>query len=243
MKKFLSFFVFTFLAYTVSAQENDALKTHYLKVYRQALAYNDASAAINALQNYIASENNTAYKDTLSMLYFNVKSYYSALLISEEVFKEAPGNLDAIARAAECYDELGDPKTAIGLFEQVVPKTKNPYHIYKLGVCQYQLKRSAESEASAKAVLADTNSKKMGVNFTMAEGNLQLVPINAAAANLLGVLQMDVKNYVQAKTFFEKALSLFPQFAGAKENMNICDKNLKSGIKTPAKPQTKPKGQ
>ncbi len=243
MKKLIPVLFGVLIVSGLAAQDSVALRKHYLKVYNQALSYNDANAAINALHNYIAASNNIAYKDTLSILYFNVKSYYSSLLLSEEVYKAVPENVDAMARAAECYDELGDPKTAIGLYEQVVPKTKHPYHIYKLGICQYQLKRTVESEASARAALADTTSKRTGVVFTMADGSQQTVSVDAAASNLLGVLKMDAKNYAGAKTDFQLALKLFPDFAGAKGNLDFCEKNLKGGTKTPAKPVTKPKGQ
>jgi tetratricopeptide (TPR) repeat protein len=242
MKKWIPVLFGVIIVSGAAAQDSIAFKKHYLKVYSQALAYNDANAAINALQNYIAADNSVLYKDTLSMLYFNVKSYYSSLLLAEEVYKADPENVIAMARAAECYDELGDPKTAAGLYEKVVPKTKSPYHIYKLGICQYELKRTAECEASARAALADTTSKRIGVNFTMADGSQQMVPVDAAAANLLGVLKMDAKNYVGAKTDFQQALKLYPDFAGAKGNLEVCDKNLKGGTKTPAKPPTKPKG-
>jgi tetratricopeptide (TPR) repeat protein len=243
MKKIFPFILCLLVASVGSTQDTAAFKKHYQKVYRQALAYNDANAAINALQNYIAVDNNNRYKDTLSMLYFNVKSYYSALLLAEEVYKADAENVTAMARAAECYDELGDPKTAIELYEKVVPKTKNPYQIYKLGICQYQLKRTVESEASARAALADTSSKRIGVVFTMADGNQQTVPVDAAAANLLGVLKMDAKNFAGAKLDFQQSLKLFPDFAGAKGNLDVCDRNLKPGAKTPSKPPTKPKGQ
>ena len=209
-----------------------------MKMYNQALAYNDIGAAINSLHGYLACENSLIYKDTLSMLYFSAKSYISSLILAEEVYKAVPANVDAMARAAECYDELGDPKTAVSLYEQVVPKTKNPYHIYKLAVGQYQLKRTLECEASARAVLADTNSKKMGVNFTSIDGNVQAVPVNAAAANLLGVMKMDAKNFAAAKIAFQQALALYPQFEGAKQNLATCEKNLKGT----AKPAVKPKG-
>ncbi|HEY6063407.1 MAG TPA: tetratricopeptide repeat protein [Chitinophagaceae bacterium] len=243
MKKLIPVLFGILIVSGAAAQDNDALRKHYLKMYRQALTYNDANAAINALHGYIAADNSIVYKDTLSMLYFNVKSYYSSLLLSEEVYKAAPENLNAMARAAECYDELGDPKTAAGLWEQVVPKTKNPYHIYKLGICQYQLKRTIECEASARAALADTSSKRIGVNFTMADGSQQAVPVDAAAANLLGVLKMDAKNFTGAKADFQQALKLFPDFAGAKGNLDVCDKNLKGGTKPATKPTTKPKVQ
>ena len=242
MKKLISVLLGVMIVSGAAAQDSIALRKHYLKVYKQALNYNDANAAINSLQNYIAVDNNITYKDTLSMLYFNVKSYFSSLLLAEEVYKAAPENVTAMARTAECYGELGDYKTAIELYEKVVPKTKNPYQIYKMGVCQYQLQRTAECEASARAVLADTSSKRIGVNFTMADGNQQAVPVDAAAANLLGVLKMDAKNFAGAKADFQQALKLFPDFAGAKGNLEVCDRNLKAGAKTLGKPPVKPKG-
>ncbi len=226
-----------------AAQTADSmvLRKHYLKMYNQALAYNDINSAINALQGYIAEDNNLLYKDTLSMLYFNTKSYVSSLLLSEEVYKKLPGNVEAMARAAECYDELGDPKTAVSLFEQVVPKTKNPYHYYKLAIGQYELKRIAEAEITAKMVIADTSSKRIGVNFTGTDGSQQAVPVNAAAANLLGVLQMDAKDFEGAKTYFKQALTFYPQFTGAKQNLDAAEAKSKNGTKTPVKTPVKPK--
>lgn len=241
MRKIVTVLTCFFYVSVVPAQDVDAMKKHYLKLYNQGLTYNDVTTAISGLQGYIATEENLAYKDTLSMLYFSTKAYYSSLLLAEEVYKAVPANTGAMARAAECYDELGDPKTATSLYEQVVPKTKNPYHVYKLAIAQYQLKRNAEAELSARAVLADTSSKRIGVNFTMADGTQQAVPINAAAVNLLGVLKMDAKNYAGAKADFTQALALFPQFAGAKQNLESAEKNLK-GTKTAVKTTTtKPK--
>ncbi len=242
MKKLVPVFFCLLIVTAGSAQDSTALRKHYLKVYNQALAYNDINVAINALQGFIAVDNSLIYKDTLSMLYFSAKSYVSALVLAEEVYKAVPANVDAMARAAECYDELGDPKTSVSLYEQVVPKTKNPYHIYKLAVGQYQLKRTLECEASAKAVLADTSSKKIGVNFTNIDGSQQAIPVNAAAANLLGVIKMDAKNFAGAKADFQQALTLFPQFAGAKQNLDACEKNLKGSNKTPGKTTTKKNG-
>jgi tetratricopeptide (TPR) repeat protein len=228
------------LVHGAVAQDSIGLRKHYLKMYSQAISYNDIGAAITALNGYIAVDDNLLYKDTLSMLYFSAKSFISSLILSEEVYRANPANFIAMARAAECYDELGDPKTAVGLYEQVVPKTKNPYHLYKLAVGQYQLKRTLECEASAKGVLSDTSSKRYGVSFINVDGNPQAVPIDAAAANLLGVLKMDSKNYTAAKLEFQKALTLYPDFAGAKQNLDVCEKNLKTG-KVPPKTTTKPK--
>ena len=244
MKKFVPLALCLLMAGAVKAQDAEMMKKHYLKIYDQAIAYNDVNAAINGLYGYLAVDNSLIYKDTLSMLYFTTKSYLSSLILAEEVYKADAKNVNAMARAAECYDELGDPRTATSLYEQVVPKTRNPYHIYKLATTQYQLKRIAESEMSARAVIADTSSKSIGINFTLGNGQQQAVPVNAAAANLLGVIKMDAKNYTGAKADFEKALAFYPQFAGAKYNLESCGKNMKGDTKSPAnKPTgTKPKG-
>ena len=50
---------------------------------------------------------------------------------------------------------------------------------------------------------------------------------------------MDAKNYAGAKTDFQQALTFYPQFTGAKQNLDACEKNLKGGTKTPAKPKGK----
>ncbi len=242
MKRITPFLCCLLITSAAVAQDADAMKKHYLKMYNQGLTYNDPTAAINSLHGFLALDNNMAYKDTLSMLYFGSKSYYSSLLLSEEVFAAQPDNAEAMARAAECYDLLGDPKASVELYEKVVVKTKNPYHIYKMAVGQYQLKRTLECEASAMAALSDTSSKRIGVNFVSGDGSQQAVPVNAASANLLGVLQMDAKNYAAAKPFFTQALTMFPQFAGAKQNLDVCDNKLKGGAKPPAKLPAKPKG-
>jgi tetratricopeptide (TPR) repeat protein len=234
MKRIFSILICFSIIAGAKAQDSAGMKKHYLKVYNHALLYNDANAAINALHGYLAIDNNINFRDTLSMLYFNTKNYFSALLLAEEVYKAMPDNVGAMARAAECFDELGAPDSAIKRYEQVVPKTKNPYHLYKLAVCQYQLKRVGECEASARAILADTTSKKIGVPFTGMDGSQQGVPVGAAAANLIGVLRMDAKNYAEAKNYFQQALTLFPDFGGAKENLAAVDRAMKA-------PKTSPK--
>jgi tetratricopeptide (TPR) repeat protein len=239
MKKILPVIAGLLMLTTAGAQDAEGLKKHYLRTYDNAIKYNDLSVAIHALHGYMALDSGLTYKDTLSILYFNAKSYLSSLILAEEVYKNQATNLNAMARAAECYDELGDPKTAVGLYEQVVPKTKNPYHIYKLAVGQYQLKRNLECEASARAVLADTSSKKIGVLFTSVDGGQQAVPVHAAASNLMGVMKMEAKNYTGAKADFQQALAVFPNFTGARQNLDLCEKNMKGGAKTTSKTPAK----
>ena len=230
---------------TTKAQDN-SLKTHYLKVYTQALQYNDVDVAIQAMHGYIAIDSNITYKDTLSYLYFINKNYYSSLVLAEEVIQKDAKNVMAKARAAECYQLLGDSKTSVNYFEQVTPVTKSPYHIYMLAVGQYSMKRLAECESNCKLILADTMSNKIPVNFNNGDGTDQVIPVSAGAHNLLGVMQMEAKNYEAANSSFQKALALFPQFVGAAQNQKVCQERMGKGgkapVKAPAGPKPKPKG-
>jgi tetratricopeptide (TPR) repeat protein len=236
-------FVINFSQAQVSV--SDSLKNHYQKTYQQALQYNDVNVAINALQNILAEthDNNTVLlKDTLAMLYFASKSYYSALVLSKEVYKINSSNIIALARAAECYQNLGEIKNAITDYEIVTPVLKSPYYYYQLAACQYGLKRYIECEASINKVLADSNSNKIAVSFILPNGNEQQVPASAGALNMAAIMKMDAKNYALAKTYLERALKLYPDFEGAQQNLNYCNDNLNPSKPGKSAPVTKPKG-
>jgi tetratricopeptide (TPR) repeat protein len=226
MKKIIYLAVITSFSINATSQNafTDSLKKHYINVYHQSFRYNDAKTAISALNGYIAMSNNEQvlpYKDTLSMLYFANKEFYSALLLSQEVVKQDPGNVNALARSGECFQTLGDAKSAVAALEQVCQKIKNPYYNYQLAVSQYQLKRITESESNLKIVLADTNSNRIAVAFPLPNGSVQEIPASAAALNVLGIIQLDAKNYEQAKKYFEQALQIYPDFVGARQNLQV----------------------
>ncbi len=226
---------------------SESVKDHYQKTYQQALQYNDINVAINSLQNIMAEtpgNDKFLLKDTLSMLYFASKNYYSALLLAKEVYHSTPSNVNARARAGECNQNLGETKDAITDYEIVAPVLKNPYYYYQLAVCQYGLKRITECETNINKVLIDTNSNKIGVSFILPNGNEQQVPVSAAVLNMRAVMRMDAKNYTDAKKYLENALQIFPEFEGARQNLNYCNENLKSTKPAKSSPvnKTKTKG-
>ncbi len=224
---------------------SDSLKNHYQKTYQLALQYNDINVAVNSLQNMIVETPGDAViplKDTLAMLYFASKSWYSCLLLSKEVYQANRSNINALARAAECNQNLGETKDAITDYETVTPILKNPYYYYQLAVCQYGLKRMVECETNIRKVLADSNSNKIAVVFILPNGNEQQIPVSAAVLNMAAVIKMDAKNYADAKNYLENALKIFPDFEGAKQNLNYCNENLKPAKTIKAPPAKKPKG-
>ncbi len=246
MKKILITFLVILSIQPSKAQQSfrDSIKDHFNKTYQNALKYNDINVAINSLQNIISESNSNEallLKDTMAMLYFATKSYYSSLILSKEVYQLDPSNISALARSAECYQNLGEIKNAVTDYETVTPLLKNPYYYYQLAVCQYSLKRFSECEASIHKVMTDSNSNKIAVVFNMPNGNEQQVPVDAAALNMSAVLKMDNKYFAEAKIYLEKSLLIFPEFEGAKQNLKYCLENLKSPASTKPTPVIKPK--
>jgi tetratricopeptide (TPR) repeat protein len=185
--------------------------------------------------------NNAQYKDTLSMLYFSTGAYYSSLALAQEVYTAIPTNTLALARSAECYQNLGDAKKAIDAYEKVCPILKEPYYYYQLASSQYTLKRVGECEANLQRVIADSNSKRTAVNFTLADGRVQQVPANAAAYNFLGIIKMESNDLASSKKNLQQALALYPDFLGAKQNLELCENKLKPTKTPPKTTGTKPK--
>jgi tetratricopeptide (TPR) repeat protein len=226
----------------VAQAQMDSLKKHYLKVYNQAVQYNDVNAAVGALHGYLAIDNNVAYKDTLSMLYFSTGSYYSSLLLAQEVHQAVPSNMMALARSAECFQNLGESKKAVDAYEKVTQTVKEPYYFYQLASAQYTLKRMGECEANLQRVIADTNSKRTAVNFSLGDGRVQQVPANAAAYNFLGIIKMESNDLANSKKLLQQAVALYPDFVGAQQNLELCESKLKPGSKTTPGSKPKPKG-
>lgn len=225
--------------FAASASAQTPTKQHYLDLYKRALKYNDTRTAITALNGYLILGDDMAYKDTLGYIYYLAGDYYSSLLLTKEVTDAVPDNLNALERLASCYNQLGDLKQTVDNYEKLVPKTKNPYHYYQLAVAQFQLKRIAECAQNLQRAIADTASRRMPVAFTVAEGQMQNVPVMAAAYNMLGVIQMEGKNYADARKLINKAIEVYPDFVGAQQNIVALDNITKNGGKPPVKPKGK----
>lgn len=224
------------------ASFSESLKKHYLTVYENSLNYSDLPLAIDALNNALvemSGQESLLYKDTLSILYFNNKSYLPSYMLAQEVTKANPANYNAIGRMGECLQADADYKNAAAAFEKAAPALKSPYYYYQLAVCQYSLKMQNECIVNADKALADTNSNKIAAVFTMPNGYAQQVPVSCAALNLKAVVQMDLKNYTKAKELLQQALKIYPDFQGAQQNVVACDNSLKGNKPTG---KVKPKG-
>ena len=142
----------------------------------------------------------------------------------------------ALARSAECFQNLGESKKAVDAYEKVTQTVKEPYYFYQLASAQYTLKRMGECEANLQRVIADTNSKRTAVNFSLGDGRVQQVPANAAAYNFLGIIKMETNDLANSKKLLQQAVAIYPDFVGAQQNLELCENKLK-----PKTPGSKPK--
>jgi tetratricopeptide (TPR) repeat protein len=239
MKLRVLFFALVCMGFSLGATaQGTPTKQHYLDLYKRAIKYNDTRTAITALNGYLSLGEDAAYRDTLAMVYYLSGEYVSSLLLTKEVCEADPKNLNALERLASCYSQLGDLKATVENYEKLVPQTRNPYHHYQLALAQYQLKRVAECQQNLQYVVADTSSKNIQVSFNVSEGQVQNVPLLAAAYNMAGVIFLDNKNYAEARKYLTKAIETFPQFVGARQNLEVVNRAGGAG-RQPAKPKGK----
>lgn len=190
-------------------------------IVKQALTYNDAPTAINSLHHIIAMEGeNSTYKDSLAIVYYNTGRYSSSHLLSKELLAKEPNNLQLLEINAVSLQQLGAVKEAIDAYETLFAKTNNMAHGYQLAMLQYNIKRLAEAQLTVGKALACEELENAMLQFPIDKTQAQNVPLKAAAHNLQGLISFELKQYDEASNAFAKALEIMPEFALATQNAN-----------------------
>lgn len=240
-KSFILIFAFISFCTSVIAQtETPKVSEEYTKnekIMRMALKYNDLNVAKNALYQmiYLAPENKSL-KDSLAILYFNIGSYTECILISREILSENSTNSSVLELKAISEQNIGMFKESLVDYEALYAKNKNIYHLYQIATLQYELKRFGECDQSIATIIADKESEKQEISIVTGDRRQQKVPIKAACLNMRGVLALETGKNEIAKTSFQEALKISPDFFLAKNNLTISEKKSE-----PAKSTVKPK--
>lgn len=204
------------------------------KTFRMALKYGDLVVAKQALFDMIVLKPEATHlKDSLAFVYINLGMLREAILLSREILESTPSNLGIMEVKAISEQNLGLSKEALTTYESLYSQTKNVYHLYQIATLQYDLKRMAECNNSIDQLLATPDIDKKDINIgTGTRGQQQRVLLKAAALNIKGVLAMDLNENAVAKTCFEEALKLTPDFVLAKGNLDFLTKKLSTPDKT-----------
>ena len=226
MKRF--FIIISFLIAAVSmAQTANGVAFEQQKM-KQALAFGDKTVAANAMYSIILLEGpKSVYKDSLAYLYFNDRNFISCFLVTNDILKNNPGNLDLLEMNAISLESMGATEKAAEAYQNLFTKTNNNYHAYKLAGLQFGLGKFEDAYASIKKSdkLPDDGSVK--ITFQVNKNYNQNFDLKAAIAYLEGIIATNLSKNAEAKLSFERALKLFPEFVLAKTKLDALNAEKK----------------
>ena len=208
----------------LKAQNNDVKNTQLYKLFQMKYVfgrkYNDSNVAKDALYSMIAMDpNDDSLKMVLCYYYFEQNQYASSLFVSLDLLSRHPDNEDAMKINAMSYENMGVRDKAIEVYESLYLKTNEVNVLYQAAMLQFELERYNECTASLDIVLKDPQSKALKLNFAKTETEQQEVSLAAAAYNMKGMLEKRQGNKTEAKSLFEKAIELEPEFVLAAQNL------------------------
>jgi tetratricopeptide (TPR) repeat protein len=201
------------------AQDSTYLSNEYAKaraIYNQAQLYNDVEVQKNALYDMIVlSPYDSSVMRSLTEFYYNNRKYTSSALVAMDFLKKYPGNILALEVAALSYEQLRLYDKSLEYYQEMWLQTDNNNILYQISYLQYALKRYNESKNNV-AILITKVKDDDEIVITKQDGTTQEVKFAAALKNLEGLVALEEGNSEAAKAFFTAALTLNPDFEGAK---------------------------
>lgn len=187
--------------------------------YQLAIRYNDLNVAKTKLYDLILrNPTNVRYAELLASLYFDLNELSSAALVSLDVLELNRNNTTALEIAAYSLEQLGALDRALPHFESMYLLTGDNFSLYKSGFIQYSLKRYSEALNSVNMLIKNVKAEDV-IGFPKSQTETQQINMKAAAMNMKGMIYLDQGSKAEAKTAFEEALSIEPNFDLAKENL------------------------
>lgn len=210
-------------------------------IFREALQFNDAFVARVALFRMIALKPEATYLyDTLMYLYFSTGQFNESLTLAERIYSKDNFKMAALEVKAVSQQSLGLLKEALNDFETLNAKNKNVKYLYQIASLQYDLKRVAECSGSINQILTMEGIEKETVPFFAQDRSRQEIPIKAAALNMRGVLAGELGENEVAIKAYEEAVKLAPDFALAKNNLEVMKKRKEAAAKPNEASKTTP---
>ncbi|WP_372744581.1 tetratricopeptide repeat protein [Lutibacter sp.] len=216
-------YILTFIITTVAiAQTTNNLELEMRKM-KQALAYGDKNAAANSMYSIIALEGPTStFKDSLAYLYFNERNYISCFLVTKDILKSKEDN-ELLEMNAISLETIGALEAGLESYKNLFAKTNNNYHAYKVAGLQLAMKKYDEALVTIKKAGQLPDDGKATITFQVNKNYNQNVPLKPAISYLQGIIELNLENKAAAKISFEKAISLFPEFALAKSKLTTLE--------------------
>jgi tetratricopeptide (TPR) repeat protein len=144
MKRFLVLILLV-ASFQLSAQNNADLLKHYEAYYKQMKKQGDVQGIINALTHLNVLEPSAARLDTLGYIYMSEGSYSQALN-TVGIDKIANDSDIAIQVKAVSLKSVGQPKLAVGFFEEMFKRNPNALVAYELAELNLQIQNLPEAD-------------------------------------------------------------------------------------------------
>jgi tetratricopeptide (TPR) repeat protein len=202
-----------------SVPKMNPLTQHYAVKYSLAVQWGDQDAAKDALYDLIVeNQGNDSIIYDLAIYYYQSQKYAPAVLVSQELLKRNPKNVNALEIAAVVCENLGAPDRALQYYESLYLLQSNSTVLYKMAFLQFRLKRYRESATTIDILMADKNVDTLKVSYS--DGSKQKeYPMKVALLNLKGMLAQEQGDKVSARKFYDQVLAQAPDFILAKENI------------------------
>lgn len=200
--------------------QNTQLYKHYQMKYVFGMKYNDNEVAKDALYSMVAMDpNDDSLKMRLCYYYFEQNKFASSLFVSLDLLSRHPDHIDALRINALSYENMGVRDKATAAYESLYLKTNEISVLYQVTILQYELERYTECKTNLDIIIKDPQAKALKFNFGKSDTEQQEIIMEAAAYNILGMVEKNQGNKVEAKAHFEKSLELEPEFTLAKQNL------------------------
>lgn len=217
-------YIFTFIITTSAiAQSVNNLEIEKQKL-KQALAYNDKDVAASAMYSIIAIEGEqSSFKDSLAYLYFNNNKYVSCFLVTNDILKRTPDNMELLEMQAISLESMGAMEKAIENYKSLLGKSNDNYHAYKLAGLQLSANKLDEAFQTIKKADQLPDNGTVKVTFQVNKNYSQNVDLKAAIAYVEGIIALNLQKNPEAKISFERAVKLFPEFVLAKSKLTTLE--------------------
>jgi tetratricopeptide (TPR) repeat protein len=231
MKHVLSLLILAICASTSFAQTTDSvapkldpntkkvLNIQDQSAYQLAIRYNDFQAAKDKLFSLIIrNPEDLRYPELLGSLYFDNGMATSAALVALDILQVNDKSIGSLEIAAFSLEQLGALDRALPHFERLYLLTGDSFSLYKSAFIQYSLKKYQEAMNSVNMLSKNTKTDEK-IGFPISQTETQEIGMKAAALNLKGMIYLEQGSKADAKTAFQEAIQLEPNFNLAKENL------------------------
>ena len=217
----LKLFVVALLFVTIGfAQKNVEAINIEKSILQKAKRIGDPSVASSSMYRLIALEGeNSTYKDSLAYVYFSARQYAPCFMISSEVLERDPNHLEMLEINGVSLESLGAYTKAVESYDKLFKLTKNNFHGFNLAKMQFSTKKYEETYKTIQELEKMNDSGQYKISYAINKNHNQQVELLAAIAYLKGLTAIELDKKAEAKSSFEKAIKIQPDFVLAKEKL------------------------